>query len=368
MKDMLTERENTHSDVQPRQFATPFVHAEVRSGPGGGLLIGAGAMLLLAATGMLLIPSLMPAQAWLVSGLADRGVTSLPLFAAGLLFTGLWLAVRTSREHSIAAQVAAMSAGPAIENLSERLVDLRDGIQGLRIEFVYVKDLVQAQIDRQNQASRTDTHAESIYRLAASLDQLGQRVEQQISASQHEVREKLESLWSAMEVARHAGHDGRIHLGGEEETHGEPTEEAVELHGPVEHPHHHDEGSHRVHSEHDEAASRERLGVLDLLDDLGRLLPKKSAASAATPLITSEAFEGVRDEGWERHQALAGPLPSIRLDAPSEASRVGDLLASEDVHEPSDDLAIVRKLEELRALLADSRVRDALTTMDRVED
>lgn len=362
---MSTERDTAYSDAQLREHTTPFVHAEVRTGPGGGLLIGAGATLLLAATAILLVPTVSPGHAWIVRSLADRGLSSLPLFAAGLLFTGLWLAVRTSREHSIASQVAAMSAGPAIENQSERILDLRDSLSGLRIEFVYLKDMVQAYIDRQNHSGQADSHAEGMYRLAASLDQLGQRVEQQIAASQHEMREKLEGLWSAIEISRHAGHDGRIHLGDDTGARGDHEFELQDPHGS---PRRHDVRSHVILSDHDDDASRERLGVLDLLDDLGRLLPKKSSAAASHPMITADAFEGVQDEGWDRHQALAGPLPSIRLDTGSDLPRVGGLMAGEDITEPSDDLAIVRKLEELRALLADSRVRDALTTMDRLED
>lgn len=362
---MPTEREIAHSDAQPREPSAPFVHAEIRTGPGGGFLIGAGVMLLLAATAVLLVPTVSPGQAWIVRGLANRGLTSPPLFAAGLLFTGLWLAVRTSRVHSIAAQVAARSAGPAIENLSERIVDLRDGLQGLRIEFVYLKDIVQAQIDRQDHSAHTDSHAEGMYRLAASLDQLGLRVEKQISASQHEVNEKLEGLWSAIEVRRNEAHDGRIQLGDDSGHHGDPASDAEDLHGASRRQ---DAGSQDSSSDHDAAASTERLGVLDLLDDLGRLLPKKSAPVGGHAMITADAFEGVQDEGWDRHQALAGPLPSLRLESGSELGRVGGLLAGEDIHEPSDDLAIVRKLEELRALLADSRVRDALTAMDRLED
>jgi len=363
---MPTERETAHLDALPREHKTPFVHAEIRTGPSGGILIGAGATLLLAATAILLVPMLAPGQASIVRSLADFGVTPLPLFAAGMLFTGLWLAVRTSREHSIAAQHAALSAAPAIEALSERIVDLRDGFQGLRLEFVYVKDLLQAQIERHNQASQHDKSAEGMYRLAASLDQLGQRIEHQIGASQNELREKMESLWSAIEVSRHEHHDGRIHLGDDPAPHG-PHEEVVHEAEIVSHHRPAGDDAHTV-VDHD-AASRERLGILDLLDDLGRLLPKKSApAASAHPLITADAFEGVQDEGWDRHQALAGPLPSIRLEPAKEASRVGGLLAGPDVHEPSDDLAVVRKLEELRSLLADARVRDALTSMDRVDD
>lgn len=378
--DMPTERETAHLDALPREHPTPIVHAEIRTGSGGGLLLGFGAALLLAAGAMALVPRVMPGQAGLVQSLADLGVTSFPLFAAGILFTGLWLAVRTSREHSIAAQHAAMSAAPAIGALSERIVDLRDGFQGLRLEFVYVKDLVKTQIERQNEAANRDPSAEGMYRLAASLDQLGQRIERQVGAGQNEIREKLESLWSAIEISRQESRDGRIHLGDddgphephephEHHEHDETREDEPKVHHAeiVEHPL--DHGDAHPEMSHDDAASRERLGILDLLDDLGRLLPKKSTAVVpARPLITSDAFEGVQDEGWERHQALAGPLPSIRIENPSEKSRVGGLLGSPDVHEPSDDLAIVRKLEELRSLLSDSRVRDALTSMDKIAD
>lgn len=318
------------------------MHAGVRTGPKGGFLLFAGAILLLAGMAIVLVPRVSPAHAWIVRSAAEFGLTSLPLIGAGILFTGLWLAVRTSREHSIAAQVAALSAGPAIASLSEKLTDLRDGLQGLRIEFVYLKDVIQREFERQqNQPATTDSSAEGMYRLAASLDQVGLRIEQQIGSSQIEMRERLDSLSSAIEVAQREGRDGRIHLNNDSRYVGDPAADA--------------------------SAPRERLGVLDMLDDLGRLLPKKAQPSSGTPMINSDAFEGVQDEGWGRHSGPAAPLPStLALDA-NDLGRAGALLAGDDIHEPSDDLAMIRKLEELRALLADSRVRDALTSMERVE-
>jgi hypothetical protein len=374
---MPTEREHTHSEEAPREARGSMARAEIRPGPSGGFLIGAGATLLLAATGILLIPTLAPGQSWIVQSLAERGFTSLPFFAAGTLFTGLWLAVRTSRAHSIAAQYAAMSNVPVIEALAENIGGIREVLHGVRIEFVYLKDAIQSQIERQNAAPATDHHAEGMYRLAASLDQLGQRVEAQIGTTQRQVRESLESVTSAIEVLRHERHDGRIHLGDPEPEGAEPAPHADHEHGGH---HHAGEAGHESPAGGESLSSRGRLGVLDLLDDLGRMLPRKVTHDPGTPLIakvthdpgtaliTHEAFEGVQDEGWDRQEALAGPLPSLRLEGAKESGSAGELLAGEDAEGIYDDLAIVRKLEELRSLLADSRVREALTTMDQVED
>ena len=342
-----------------------MARAEIRPGPSGGFLIGAGVTLLLAATVILLIPTLAPGQSWIVQSLAEHGFTSLPFFAAGTLFTGLWLAVRTSRTHSIAAQYAAMSNVPVIEALAENIGGIREVLHGVRIEFVYLKDAIQAQIERQNAAPATDHHAEGMYRLAASLDQLGQRVEAQIGTSQRQVRDSLESVTSAIEVLRQERRDGRIHLGAPETASAEPATEEHPAHAG----HGHSDGAdHAPHAGGEGATSRGRLGVLDLLDDLGRMLPRITH-DPEPKLITHEAFEGVQDEGWDRQDALAGPLPSLRPETAKESASAGHLLAGEDAEEIYDDLAIVRKLEELRSLLADSRVREALTTMDQaVED
>ncbi|MFN0008490.1 MAG: hypothetical protein ACKVXR_11360 [Planctomycetota bacterium] len=338
---MSTERENGHSDGKSGERSAPYAHAGVRAGPAGGFLIFAGAILLLAGTAMLVVPRVSPSYAGIVRTLEGYGLTSMPLLGAGILFTGLWLTVRTSREHSIAAQVAALSAGPAIASLSEKLTDLRDGLQGLRIEFVYLKEAIQTEFERQSQTANTDSSAEGIYRLAASLDQLGLRIEQRLVSSEIEMRERLDSLASTIEVAQREGRDGRIHLSDDSVPAGDQEADAY--------------------------SPRERLGVLDMLDDLGRLLPKKAPLASGTPMITSDAFEGVQDEGWGRHAGPAAPLPSTLSLAASDLGRAGALLAGDDIHEPTDDLAMIRKLEELRALLADSRVRDALTAMERVE-
>ena len=337
---MATERENAHSDALSEERSTPFGHAGVRTGPRGNLLFVIGALLLAAGAATMVVPSAVPQYAGIVRSMAGYGLTNVPLLGAGILFLGFWIAVRTSREHSIASQVAALSAGPAIANLSEKLTDLRDGLQGLRIEFVYLKDILQQEIERQSKPSNTDS-AEPMYRLAASLDQLGMRIEKRIGAGESELREKLESLASAIETVRQSGSDGGNRYG--------------------------DESAHDGDIAGDASHPRNRLGVLDMLDDLGRLLPKKAAPAAATRVIDSDAFEGVQDEGWGRHAGPAAPLPStIAMDA-HDLGKAGALLAGDDDHEPTDDLTMIKKLEELRALLADSRVRDALTTLERVD-
>jgi hypothetical protein len=43
---MPTERENAHTDAHPQGHGAPIVHAEIRTGPGGSFLLGAGATLL----------------------------------------------------------------------------------------------------------------------------------------------------------------------------------------------------------------------------------------------------------------------------------------------------------------------------------
>jgi hypothetical protein len=115
-------------------------------------------------------------------------------------------------------------------------------------------------------------------------------------------------------------------------------------------------------------SGRERLGVLDLLDDLGRMLPKSGVEEPASGLLGPNALENVGTDAWKLQDQVAGALPSVRFGEEFDLTSAGDLLASEHEESDSDELDVVRKLEELRSPLADSRVRDALTTLDRFEE
>ena len=338
---------------------------------GEGLLIGAGLTLLLFGTATLLLPTVSPQHAWIVHRLAERGVATLPMFAAGVLVCGLWLAVRVSRDHSSAAQEAARSSAPVLESLNEEVVHLRDALQGLRIEFVYLKDNVQTVVERTAASENNDLQTHGIYRLAASLDQLGQRIEEHLGTNQREVLDTLGDLSTSIRMARLESRGEPIHLppGTDEDAEdyrgfdplGQDTivfrgDDSEDL-GPTGHDH----GTTAFPDE------RERLGVLDLLDDLGRLLPRGSTTTRAVDEITPDAFEGVQDEGWERHDSPTAPLPSARSGDLFGFETAGGLL-SEGHQRDEAERAVVRKLEELRALLADDRVREALTDMERVKD
>jgi hypothetical protein len=347
MKDMPKEQENTQPNEETPQRAAPGTRVQSGGTAAEGWLLGAGTTMLLTGTAMLLVPTISPQYSWIVRSLATRGLTSVPLSAVGVLLCGLWLVVRTSRSHSIAAQEAAKASGPVLDKMAEEIAHLGDGLQGLRIELVYLKDAVQTQADLARSGSAGDSPADGMYRLAASLDQLGARVEERLNASHREICDKLHDLSTGIQSSQvRAVEELSANVVESQSFQLMDPDQAVEGAG------------------FDTTGQRERLGLLDLLDDLGRLLPRKASPDFNRPAISAGAFEGARDEGWDHHASLGAPLPAVRSGDEIHLASAGELLGR-GLRPSSDESSVVKKLEELRSLLADDRVREALTAIGR---
>ncbi len=118
----------------------------------------------------------------------------------------------------------------------------------------------------------------------------------------------------------------------------------------------------------DESARSTRLGLLDMLDDLGRILPRKTSPAvdrpSLPPSIQTDPFEDVQDEGWEHAASIPGPMPTARTGDELRLPGAGELLGSGS--DSAADLSLGDKLAELRNLLADVRVREALASIERI--
>src|SRR6185503_17429481 len=130
-------------------------------------------------------PTLLPQYAWIARSLAARGVTSLPIAIGGVLMCGIVLAGRSRRE---ATPLVDPDRGTrvALDTLSQQVAQIGDALQGIRIEFVYLKDALQTQLERVESSRSSDNAGDAVYRLAASLDQVGMRIEERVAATNRE--------------------------------------------------------------------------------------------------------------------------------------------------------------------------------------
>src|SRR6185295_12133343 len=90
----------------------------------------------------------------------------------------------------------------ALDTLSQQVAQIGDALQGIRIEFVYLKDALQTQLERVESSRSSDNAGDAVYRLAASLDQVGMRIEERVAATNREVAESVKALGTALETLR----------------------------------------------------------------------------------------------------------------------------------------------------------------------
>ncbi len=161
-----------------------------------GLLAGVGGAL--CAYG----PQLLPAQAELFAHAASRGITSGALWCvAAVMFSLSVLARALGRNLEILAQSDDNSL--LIEQIVMDLSQTRTSMQELRVEFVYLKEHISnlgrdlpAQIATANESTTRD----AMYRLAASLDQVGARLEQRIRTQHGTLEGTLQEVQQSLQA------------------------------------------------------------------------------------------------------------------------------------------------------------------------
>jgi hypothetical protein len=337
------------------------------------LLLATGLAQFLTGAAMILVPSALPQYAWIVHSLARRGITGLPLYVGGVVLTGLWLSTRSNRARAMAVHETSASAAGTIEKLAGEVGHLGDGLQGLRIEFVYLKDALQTQSERAQTNTNTNTTQDNagdgMFRLAASLDQLGARLEERLIGGHRELGQALQAVSTTVESLKVLSLQPKIEVAPERPA---ETTRHVEVHDD----HARSSVAHDLDVtddwDDDESLRSTRLGLLDMLDDLGRILPQKTSPAvdrpSAPPTIQIDPFHEVQDEGWEHAAAIPGPMPTARSGDELRLAGAGELLGTGSGYASGslEDLPLGDKLAELRNLLADVRVRKALASIERV--
>jgi len=291
------------------------------SGP-GGLLLVAGFGMTAAGTALALLPRFAPQFDWSVRNLASQGVTGGSIAVGGCVLLALGLAARAQARFFRTAGEPS-DADLLLEHVANELTDIRSDIRDTNLRVSQVKDetrgLFEAVQARETMDTTDHQTADATYRLAASLDQLGARIEQRLGSQDAsvgqaftELREQLEGVRALAEELKHK----EVALA--------PAVDPQPVIAPVPEP----------EPVYDTYAYTEPEGPpqgLALLDSLDRQAVNETEPPA--PLPQSGPQSG-----------MATPVPL--------SLRPGPIQINEGA------------IEEIRTLLADERVRDALQLGD----
>lgn len=345
---------------------TPRKSTPVRKSRGGGLLISAGVMLVLGGIALASMPKLAPQYGWIVGSAAKYGMSVGTIALGGIVLWGLGLVVR---------QVAKANETDAqdsdemliLEQLVLDFTKLRDGVQDLRVELGQVKETSASILDtsaRLSEVQATQGHQDAIFRLAASLDQVGARIEHRLGTQNTTLQDTLGELNTAI-LATHTLVSEWAAGASHTESSSKPDLQIQPRLDGRKRSHSVERGTNPPDNELDvwvelDVDEPRRLGLLDTLDDYGQAHGNKTSPSVERPraLENSAAMPNAKRD-------QPGPLPQSTR-APSGGAAllgrdVGDGVRSIPVQ--NGETPMGEKLDQLKTLLSDARVRKALEIM-----
>jgi hypothetical protein len=349
---------------------------ETQSRPRYVLLLLCALGLIVGGAALVALPHLAKQYAWVATGLGKHGVYGAPVALTGVVMLGLWLVARgrttdagesTQRaEREKEARSREEAQALVLDQLASDMALARGGMQELRVEFVYLKDLVQsAQKSDLDPATGIDEAQASIFRLAASMDQLGGRLEQRLKAQDAAVHEVMGLLRSEISTTSSSLHDLRLRIE-------QGIQDAASQVAAASTVHHqrkidpdvaHDEIDFSEADELDlepgyqagpddltvevelEDEVVNGLGLLDELDELGT--PRHLSKTSASIRPSIPRTNTYPDLGLEESPAAL----------PLETGRISSALSRRDIDEGDE---VDQKLALLRALMSDPDVRGAL--------
>ncbi len=338
------------SDDETQDQADPASHS------GTVILLLAGGGLAVAGIAMEIVPEVAHQYSWIVNGFAKHGVTGMPLALCGLIFLGLCVVSRardkadartaelTRRERE--AREGADDQSLLLEQLASDLALTRGGMQELRVEFVYLKDIVQsANKQTVDPTTGLDEAQAAVFRLAASMDQLGGRLEARLKSQDSVFHEVIAALRTEISATNTSLTELRLRIeqGIQDASAGINTRtvegEVDEIdYSEVELGYQPSPDDLAVEVELEELATN-GLGLLDDLDDHGK--PRRSKTSPSIrpsiPRTNTYADLGI-------------------VEVPVDPGSVSSALPTRQ----SIEAEIEAKLEALKVLMADPGVRRAL--------
>jgi hypothetical protein len=339
-------------------------HRASGGGP-GGILIGAGVLLWIGAGALMSVPNLMPQYAWVFKHAAKHGITSGPLILIGLCLIGVGLVARAMKLRTDDQEESQQRL--QFDQLASGLAFVREGLDESRAELTRVLEATDAvlQLAQNEQASAmAQNQQDAIFRMAASLDQMGAHLDQRLQAQQVQLKDSLQELSQSItaiqkEMKEHAS--------------SKPTAaSAARIVGrTLELKNARSQGKGASMTERSpnpagvSSGSEGSLGLLDTLDDYGAMHTKDAPGRMQSGSSDDHNLHILDDM-----DGPSAPLPreSASADGASWASRhmtpePQDHISFEDPGE----ISTRDKLELLRALMDDVRVREALGGLTGVE-
>lgn len=349
--------ENVDSDIG----ASRASHTPPRAASGGGLLTATGVLLVIGGGLLAAVPTVVPEYAWAVKSAAQYGVTFGLIAFSGIVLVGLGRVVRQVNKASAATERNNSDDMLMLEHLVLDFTKLRDGVQDLRQELAQVREsntTIQQSVVGLGESQNAEGKQDAIFRMAASLDQVGARIEHRLGTQSTALQDALAELSNAI-LATHtlvtelASSTPSNPRDGARESHREGNRES-RARTPQRSP---EPQAHAPESELDvwvelDADEPRSLGLLDTLDDLGQTQSKKTSLSLERP-------RG-QDAGVQ-----PGPLPKIIKSQTSGASLLGRDAGDGVRSTPRDtrEAPVGEKIDQLKSLLSDARVRKALELM-----
>jgi hypothetical protein len=327
-----------------------------KSGP-ASLLITGGVLLWIGAAALMTLPGFIPQYTWIFRHAAKHGITSGPLMLFGLCLCGLGFIAR-----AIAAPKDEQEESQQrlrFDQLASELALVRQGIDSSCADLATVRSTTQsalelAQAEQANAAS--ENRQDAIFRLAASLDQLGARIDQRVQVQQTAVQASIQELTRSISTMQDQVRElaaSRPAMSSASQLMGR----AIEMRNT--HPNERSAiGMERVSAGSSLTSGSEgSLGLLDKLDDFGAL-----HTSPDSPRLQI-AHDAPRGRGLADVDGPPAPLPHGDGSAdPSQWASNGARIEmpASPASELHQEFSTRDKLELLRSLMDDVRVREAL--------
>lgn len=208
LEELDSELETAHSGAQS---------TAPRSGAQAGLLLLAGFGSALFGLAISVGPLASWKAAQIMVGLDYLGVHGGTLFVGGLVLMGLGMLRRG--QHAIAVNADEAHGDTAvIEEVATDVVQMRNALDHMQRVSSQVQDevgelkrIIEAQVQVQAQvqaaaptAPTGDTQGDAVFRLAATLDKLGARIEERMKSQFSTLQERLTSVESSFETSQEA--------------------------------------------------------------------------------------------------------------------------------------------------------------------
>ncbi|MBL8860573.1 MAG: hypothetical protein JNK02_01055 [Planctomycetes bacterium] len=253
-------------------------------------------------------PRVLPGTAPAAADLARHGLTWPLMLGFALVLAAIASAARRAPVEPVEDVSAPARGEPAqapadeglVREITSELARVRGALHDLRVDFVYLKDGI-ARLQQAATQTDSDSNRETeaaIFRLAASLDQLGGRIEHELAAQRSWLQDVLDqdrrlASSTGSLLARSADPYGQAYEGGDHEIEVEPgfQTSSDDLHVEV--------------ALDGDTSWPQGLGVLDQIDEPRPLLANGKTSPSGRPSPASGLFDPIEHGAAELEEKMS---------------------------------------------------------------